>query len=123
MQFREEDQVLTARAAEAIATGQWAALGALADRSHALADQCLRNQTPETNALQLLARSLGAVAASSFGAGFGGSVWAAVPGDQAERFAETWHAAYAREFPEAAARAIVLVTRPCGPARRLTGLD
>jgi len=123
MQFRAEDQVLIPQAAEAIAGGQWEALGALADRSHALADQCLRNQTPETNALQLLARALGAVAASGFGAGFGGSVWAVVGRDQAARFAEAWQAAYAREFPEAAARATVLVTGPFGPARRLMGLD
>ena len=44
---------------------------------------------PETIALARAARSLGAFAACSFGAGFGGSVWALVEGDAAG-FAARW---------------------------------
>jgi len=39
----------------------------------------LGNQIPQTIFLAKTARQLGAVAASAFGAGFGGSVWALVP--------------------------------------------
>ena len=74
---------------------------------------------PETIALARSARTLGAAAASAFGAGFGGSVWALVDAVDAERFGQEWLASYAREFPAAARRAQVIVTRPSAGARRL----
>jgi galactokinase len=42
-------------------------------------------------ALARAAREHGALAASSFGAGFGGSVWALVDRDAADDFATRWH--------------------------------
>ncbi len=69
---------------------------------------------PETVALARLARELGAHAASAFGAGFGGSVWALVDAAGADAFREDWLAAYAARHPVAAARAEAFVTRP-GP--------
>ena len=57
--------------------------------SHENADANLGNQVAETNALQRLARELGAVGSSGFEAGFGGSVWALVRTDEAEAFAVT----------------------------------
>ena len=42
-------------------------------------------------ALARAAREHGALAASSFGAGFGGSVWALVERAAAEDFATRWH--------------------------------
>jgi galactokinase len=64
-------------------------LEALAESSQADAEHLLGNQVPETIALARLARERGALAACSFGAGFGGSVWALVDRD-AEGFARGW---------------------------------
>ena len=79
----------------------------------------LGNQIPETNALQALARELGAIASAGFGAGFGGSVWALVPTAEAEEFGDRWLAAYLAEYPQWEDTASIVVTRPGGPARRL----
>jgi galactokinase len=70
---------------------------------------------PETVALAASGRALGAVAASAFGAGFGGSVWALVRADAVEDFIERWRSGYSARFPHAAARSAFLATRP-GPA-------
>ena len=69
---------------------------------------------PETIALARLAREGGAHAASAFGAGFGGSVWALVDAAGAEEFRDDWLARYAALHPIAAARADAFITRP-GP--------
>jgi galactokinase len=74
-------------------------LGELAAASQADADELLGNQIPETNELARLARANGAFAACAFGAGFGGSVWALVPRDEAETAAAEWMAAYRLRFP------------------------
>ena len=79
------------------------ALGRIADASQKEADEWLGNQVPETRLLAALAREHGALAASSFGAGFGGSVWAVVESDDAARFSAAWRDAYARQSPGAAA--------------------
>ncbi|HEU4628624.1 MAG TPA: galactokinase family protein, partial [Gemmatimonadaceae bacterium] len=118
-QFVLESTDVIPRAAEALARGDLAAFGAQVARSQRGAETMLRNQIPETIALVALAHREGAVAASAFGAGFGGSVWALVRADGAERFAERWAAGYAREFPEAAARAVFLVTGAGPGAMRL----
>jgi galactokinase len=65
----------------------------------------VRQQPPgedEAGSLVALARSaraLGAFGASSFGAGFGGSVWALVGQAEAADFAARWLASYRAEFP------------------------
>jgi galactokinase len=75
------------------------ALGRLAGESQRDAHELLGNQIPETIALAGLAREIGAFASSSFGAGFGGSVWAAVPRADAPRFGDEWVRAFARRMP------------------------
>jgi galactokinase len=67
------------------------ALAGLSRKSQADAERLLGNQVDETIALARSARELGAFAASSFGAGFGGSVWALVRKDDAAAFAQRWH--------------------------------
>ncbi|MGQ0647162.1 MAG: GHMP family kinase ATP-binding protein [Gemmatimonadaceae bacterium] len=79
-------------------------LGPLADRSQRAAEEWLGNQVPETIALARIARELGATAASSFGAGFGGSVWALVPTGVAPDYVAAWEAAYRAAFPDRASR-------------------
>ena len=100
-------------AAAAFRAADVAAIGELSRASQADADQLLNNQTPETRRLAALAREQGAFASSSFGAGFGGSVWALAPASDADAFAARWLAAYRAAYP-AMVRAEAFVTRP-GP--------
>jgi galactokinase len=88
----ENDRVL--RAAEAFRRADARALGELSAASQAEADTLLGNQIHETRTLAALARETGAFAASSFGAGFGGSVWALASADDAGPLAERWRARY-----------------------------
>ena len=87
------------RAAAAFKNADRQALGDLAAESQREAHELLGNQIPETITLAALAREIGAFASSSFGAGFGGSVWAAVPAADAQRFGDAWVRAYAERMP------------------------
>ena len=98
-QFLLESFELVPAAAAALSTGALPALGPLSDRSQQAAEDSLGNQVPQTIALARSARELGATAASAFGAGFGGSVWALVETGGAEAFAEKWKGKHAAEFP------------------------
>ena len=93
-QFRLESEVIIPQASNALARRDMSDFGRLADESQAAAEQLLGNQVPETIWLAQHARSLGAFAASAFGAGFGGSVWALVPRSEAAQFANRWRKAY-----------------------------
>jgi galactokinase len=87
------------QAALAFRHGDRAALGRLAEDSQREAETLLGNQIPETIQMAKLARDLGAFASSNFGAGFGGSVWAAVPVADAAAFGAEWCRAYQRTMP------------------------
>lgn len=76
-------------------------LGALAAASQADAGALLGNQVEETDALTSAALGAGAFAASSFGAGFGGSVWALIDHADAARYAGEWEARYRTSCPGA----------------------
>lgn len=93
----EDARVLPALAA--FQSGDRDRLGALSAASQADAESLLGNQVPETSTLAALAREAGAFAASSFGAGFGGSVWALAIDADAEAVTERWRTAYAARFP------------------------
>ncbi len=86
--IREDARVPLAVAA--FRAGDAATLGRLSAESQRDAEVLLCNQVPETVALVAAARELAAFGASSFGAGFGGSVWALVPRQAATRFAAGW---------------------------------
>ena len=113
-QFLAESTMIIPAATESLASGELSRFGTLVDQSQLNAENLLRNQVPETIALARSARSLGAVAASAFGAGFGGSVWALVHADGADEFARRWEALYQNRFP-AANNARFLAILP-GPA-------
>ena len=115
----EMEQAIPAAFA-ALQAGNLEAFGQAADLSHRSADQHLKNQVSETNSLQETARDLGAVAASGFGAGFGGSVWAMLPTAQAENFSALWLERYLQRFPEHTSDASVIVTPAGTAARRLS---
>ena len=78
------------QALDAVRLGDQAAMGRLSADSQTEAETLLGNQIPQTIALAAEARARGAFAARSFGAGFGGSVWALVERDRAEEFAYRW---------------------------------
>ncbi len=81
-------------AAAAFANADFAELHRLAAASQDGAERLLGNQIPETVALVAMACEEGAFAASAFGAGFGGSVWAVVPASGADAFGAAWMAKY-----------------------------
>ena len=101
-QFWLESEVIIPKASDALARQDLRAFGELVQESQAAAETLLGNQVPETIWLAREARSLGAYAASAFGAGFGGSVWALVAKNEAAKFANRWREAYERSFPQAA---------------------
>lgn len=112
--FLVEDREILPAALKALAPADLSTFGRLVDRSQRAAEELLGNQVPETITLARLARELGAHAASSFGAGFGGSVWALVDKDGAGAFLAAWSSKYTEVHPQAAQRAEFFVTRP-GP--------
>ena len=116
-QFFEESERLVPVAAEALARRDAEALGRIVDASQDRAERLLRNQIPETVTLARAARNLGAFAASAFGGGFGGSVWALVPARSAEEFRAAWQEDYRGRFP-AAARSSEFFVTGAGAGRR-----
>lgn len=75
-----------------------AAIGELASASQRDAEALLGNQVTQTVELTQLALEAGAFAARSFGAGFGGSVWALVTRDRSPAFAHDWLNSYVKHF-------------------------
>ena len=94
-------------AADAFAAGDVDRIGVLAEASQHDADRLLGNQVPETRDLVALALDAGAPAASSFGAGWGGSVWALVREADAEPFLTRWLASYRARYPHRSSGAFV----------------
>jgi len=86
-------------AADAFERGDIAHLGTLAAASQRDAERLLKNQVPETTELVALALESGAAAASGFGAGWGGSVWALVEVNAAAPFLERWLQRYRARHP------------------------
>ena len=112
--FIESEQIVPA-AGDALCSGDMGRFGEEVVKSQEMAERLLGNQVPETIFLARSARELGAFAASAFGAGFGGSVWALTEIDKGEEFVRSWSASYGERFTEAGERAVFLLTRP-GPA-------
>jgi galactokinase len=118
-QFVAEHRDIVPAAGDALARGELFAFGTLVDRSQLLAERLLGNQIEETVHLARSARETGAVAASAFGAGFGGSVWALVADAAADGFLERWRADYATRFPAHVGGASFFQTDAGPPALRL----
>jgi galactokinase len=118
-QFQEETNVNVPCAAEAAANGDWVKFARYVTASQAGAERALENQVPETIALVQEALGAGAISASAFGAGFGGSVWALVPASDADSFTARWRARYESVLPQSASRAQFFATRPAPPAFEL----
>lgn len=117
--FAAESGTLVPAAADALAGGDLEAFGEMADRSQTQAEKLLGNQVPETVHLARSARELGAVAATAFGAGFGGAVWALVPASDGLLFLDAWRARYLAAFPDRKDAATFFTTHAAPPAHRL----
>lgn len=120
-QFYAEDRQIIPDVARALIVEDWPAVGQLVDRSHTLSRENLWNIIPEIDFLQQQAREQGALAASGFGAGFGGSAYALVERAAAPDFLRRWQQAYAERFPEPAAQAHFFLTQPAGNAGEMFG--
>jgi galactokinase len=135
-QFSTESEKIVPGLAEAISDHgglcPWTC-GELSGLSQRYSDAYLGNIVEETRWLPSRARELGACAASAFGAGFGGSVWALVdlkhglergskglpPITTGEAFAANWRRDYVKAFPENAERASFFAMLPAPGACRI----
>ncbi len=99
-QFIAESEEIVPAAGDALEKGDIEEFGRQVDRSQDLAERLLGNQVPETVYLAARAREFGAAAASAFGAGFGGSVWALVETEKMDDFLKRWGEDYRREHPQ-----------------------
>lgn len=117
--FRSESEKIVPAAADALARSDLAEFGRWVDRSQEIVSAGLENQIRETLWLAKDARILGAAAASAFGAGFGGSVWAMVDEQKVEDFVQRWSAAYWSHFPDRRADATFFWTPAGGSAVEL----
>lgn len=113
-QFVEESERLIPAAGDALVEGDLKAFGAAVATSQHVGAEKLGNQVNETIFLADAANEEGAIAASAFGAGFGGSVWAAVHEAHATSFTEAWKARYVERFPQHSEQVNFFTTRP-GP--------
>jgi galactokinase len=122
-QFALESGSIIPAAGDALIAGDLVRFGNLVDRSQDAVERWLGNQVPETIGLAQSARELGAVAASAFGAGFGGSVWALVREGDSQRFSIDWEHAYRQRHPAAADRAVFFETGAGPAAMRIEHLE
>lgn len=113
--FLDESERIVPEAAQALAANRLDVFAGLAARSQEQAERLLGNQVPETIFLAAAARRMGALAASAFGGGFGGSVWAMVPARDASGFESELAARYRASFPNRADAARIFTTLP-GPS-------
>lgn len=113
--FLAEHQQIIPAAGDALAEADLVSFGEWVEQSQVGAENLLGNQVPETICLAKSARQFGAAAASAFGAGFGGSVWALVKIQIADAFLEAWARDYRDHFPGVAAAARFFTTC-AGPA-------
>jgi galactokinase len=118
-QFMLESVEIIPAVGDRLACGDLTSVGPLVDRSQRGAEEWLGNQVPETIMLAHAAREEGALAASAFGAGFGGSVWALIGTDVADDFTCRWERRYRTSFPQHAALAQFFATKAGPPAVRL----
>ena len=119
MEQFDREAAIVRSAADALALSELDELGRLIDESQAGAERLLGNQVAETITLARSARELGAIAASAFGAGFGGSVYALVRASEAEDFQHRWAERYLAAFPARREHATFFVTGAAAPAHAI----
>lgn len=118
-QFDAEANEIIPAAGDALSRGDVDTFGTFVADSQRGAERALENQIPETVALVRRARATGALAASAFGAGFGGSVWALVDSSSADEFRREWMQRYHIAFPERADYSEFFITHAAPAAMQL----
>ena len=113
-QFVAETYEIIPAAADALQRESLTEFGVVVDHSQHLAEAHLGNQVKETVTLQRSARELGAVAASAFGAGFGGAVWALVPESEADEFLMRWSEGYRKKYRKQGKESVFFLSK-AGP--------
>ena len=111
-QFVLEDRRYLPEAERALCSRDMDGFGRMLDLSHAASRKYLWNIVPQVDFLQQEAVRLGALGASGFGAGFGGSVVAVVPSAGAGAFLARWADAYRAGHPAEAAGADFFAAAP-----------
>ncbi|MBX3291086.1 MAG: hypothetical protein KF855_17390, partial [Acidobacteria bacterium] len=111
-QFYVENFHIIPKVSELLGEGKMNEVGELINLSQQNAERLLGNQIDETIFLQRSARELGAVAASAFGAGFGGSVYAVASVNDAGSFLRSWRETYLKHFPQHEKASEFFLTRP-----------
>jgi len=119
-QFVEESERLVQEAADALAREDPLGFGSAVSESQSRGARLLRNQVEETEWLCDSAVRQGSITASAFGAGFGGSVWAAVPESEVDEFLASWESDYHTKFPSRSCTSEFFVTHPSSAAFELT---
>jgi len=109
---RHESEFVVPLASLAFSSSNLQMLRAAIGISQRHAESNLMTTVPETEWLQRKALELGAIAASVFGAGFGGAVYAITRADDAETLCTTWGGAYGQAFPVASRASEFFITRP-----------
>jgi galactokinase len=99
VQFYSEVAVLLPEVMAALNSDDAQRLATAVIRSQEMAEKHLENQVAETVHLARSALEMGAIAASAFGAGFGGSVWALVKTAVGKPFLDAWRSDYLHAFP------------------------
>lgn len=105
-QFVNEAERIIPQAGDALLTGNLDRFAALVAESTSGTIDKLRNQIPQTIRLIESALHQGALAASPFGAGFGGSVWTMVHRDRQAEYVESMQALAAGVHPVAASSGV-----------------
>jgi len=111
-QFMLEERRHIPEAERALCRRDMASFGRMISLSHAASRRHLANIVPEVDFLQRSAVRLGALGASGFGAGFGGSVLAVVSASGADEFVQRWRESYAAAYPGESAEAAFFTTTP-----------
>jgi galactokinase len=96
--FREREIIF--EAVECLKGRRMEAYGRLINESHDLSKKYLKNIAAEVDYLQQSANELGALGATGFGGGFGGSCYAVIQESRADNFIGQWREKYHRHFPQ-----------------------
>jgi galactokinase len=119
-QFYLEDREYIPEATRALAFRDPARLAQVTNLSHQASQKYLWNIVPEISFLQEEALRQGALAASGFGAGFGGSAYAVCWQEDAEQIIAGVAEAYRSSFPQLAGSASFFQTAPSRGAFEIT---
>ena len=96
--FREREIIF--QAVECLKESRMETYGSLINESHDLSREYLKNIADEVDCLQGIANEIGALGATGFGGGFGGSCYAIVQESQVKDFKEKWYEKYQAKYPQ-----------------------